>query len=83
MAVDGLADLECDLDRVHDEPVSLELHLAARDLQARDQLLVGAGRGVREDCFAELRGNGVEIDVLHQQHRALADRRHRFVVELV
>ena len=71
--------LERDLDRVHDEPVALELHLTPRHLEARDQLLVGARRGVREHRFAELRLDGVEIDVLDQQHRALADRRHRLV----
>ena len=40
--VDLAADVERDLDGVGDEPVALELHLPARDVEARDQLLVRA-----------------------------------------
>ena len=42
------------------EAVALELHLAPRDVQARDQLLVRAGRGVGEDRFVELLLDGVD-----------------------
>ena len=62
-----------------DQPVSLQFHLAARDIEARDQLLVGAGGGVGEHRFVELRFHGVEFDVLDEQHRALPQRGHRLV----
>ena len=68
-----------DLDRVHDQPVALQLHLPARHVEAGDQLLVGAGRGVGEHGFVELLLDGVEFDVLDEQHRSLPDRRHRLV----
>ena len=79
MLGDRLADGQCHLDRVVDEAVALQLHLPARHVQAGDQLLVGAGRGVGEHRLVELRLHGVELDVLHQQHRALAQGRHRLV----
>ena len=79
MAGDRLADRERDLDRVRDQAVAFQLHLPARDIEARDQLLVGAGRGVGEHRLVELRLDRVELDVLDQQHRALPQRRHRLV----
>ena len=76
---DRLADREGDLDGVGDQAIAFQLHLPARDVEARDQLLVGAGRGVGEHRLLELRLHGVEFDVLDEQHRALPDRRHRLV----
>ena len=61
------------------QPVALELHLPPRDVEAGDQLLVGAGRGVGEDRLVELGLDLAEVDVLDQQHRALAQRGHRLV----
>ena len=51
---DRLADRKRDLDRVGDQPVALQLHLPARNIEARDQLLVRAGRGVGEHRLVEL-----------------------------
>ena len=79
MTVDRRPDLERDLDRVHHQAIAFELHLPARDVEAGDELLVRAGRGVREDGFVELRFDRVEVHILHQHHRALPDRRHRLV----
>ena len=61
------------------EPVALQLHLPPRHVEAGDQLLVGAGRGVGEHGLVELALDLGEIDVLDQHHRALPDRRHRLV----
>ena len=55
MPVDLAPDVERDLDGVRDEPVAFELHLPPRHVEARDQLLVGRGRGVGEDRLVELR----------------------------
>ena len=55
MPVDLAPDVERDLDGVHHQPVALELHLAPRHVEAGDQLLVGAGRGMGEDRLVELR----------------------------
>ena len=79
MGVDLAADVERDLDGVGDEAVALELHLPAGDVEAGDQLLVGRGRGVGEDRLVELRLDVAEVDVLDEEHRALAQRRHRLV----
>ena len=73
-------DLQRDLDRVHDQAVALQLHLAARDVEAGDELLVRAGRGVGEDRLVELALRPcAKSTSLHQHHRALADGRHRLV----
>ena len=79
MRADRLADRERNLDRIVHQAVALQLHLAPRHVEARDQLLVRAGRRMGEHRFLELRFHGVEIDVLDEQHRALAQRRHRLV----
>ena len=50
-----------------------------RHVEAGDQLLIWTRRGVREHRFAELRLHSVKLDVLDEQHRALAERRHRLV----
>jgi hypothetical protein len=49
------AEFQRDLDGVHHQPVAFELHLPARDVEAGDELLVGAGRGMGEDRLVELR----------------------------
>ena len=79
MGVDLAADVEGDLDGVGDKAVAFELHLPAGDVEAGDELLVGRGRGVGEDRLVELRLDVAEVDVLDQQHRTLAQRRHRLV----
>ena len=73
------ADVERDLDCVQHKAVSLQFHLAARDVEAGDDLLVGAGRGVGEHRLVELRFDVAEVDILDQHHRALPQRRHRLV----
>ncbi len=79
MRGNGLAYRQRHLDCVADQAVAFQLHLPAGDIKAGDQLLVGAGRSVREDRLMELRLDGVEINVLHQQHRALPQGGHRLV----
>ena len=73
------ADLQRDRDRVHHEAVAFQLHLPPRHVEAGDELLVRAGRGMGEDRLVELALDMCVVDVLHQHHRALADRRHRLV----
>ena len=76
MRRNGLAYRKRHLNGVTNQAVPFQLHLPARDIKARDQLLVGAGRSVREDRFMELGLNGVKINVFHQQHRTLPQRGH-------
>ena len=59
--------------------VALQLHLPAGDVERRDDLLVGRGRGVGEHRLLE--GLLVQVVVLvgHQHHRALPQRGHRLV----
>ncbi len=79
MLVHRGANLDRELDRLHDQPVALQLHLPARHVERRDDLLVGRRRGVREHRLLE--GLLVQVVVLvgHQHHRALPQRRHRLV----
>ena len=79
IVVDRLADGDRDLDRIGHEPIALELHLASRDVETCDELLVRTGRSVGEYRLLELLLDGVEFDVLDRQHRALPDRGHRLV----
>ena len=79
MVVHGHADLQGDGDGVHHEAVAFELHLPARHVEAGDELLVGARRGMREDRLVELALDVTEVDVVHEDHRTLPDRRHRLV----
>jgi len=63
---DRLADREGDLDRIGDQPVAFQLHLPACHIEARDQLLVGAGRCMGENGFVELGFHRVEVHVLDE-----------------
>ena len=51
--VDLAPDPERDLDRAHRQLVAFELHLPARDVERRDDLLVRRGRRVREEGLLE------------------------------
>ncbi len=58
---DRLSDRERDLDRVGNQAIAFQLHLAPRDVEAGDELLVRTGRGVGEDRLVELLLDGVEV----------------------
>ena len=73
------SDLEGDLNRIRNEAVALKLHLPAGDVETGDELLVRDRRSVGEDSLVKLFFDRMVVDVLHQDHRALADRRHRLV----
>ncbi|MNL25418.1 hypothetical protein D3C87_1468990 [compost metagenome] len=79
MLVDATPDLECNLDRVHHQPVAFQLHLPASNVKACDQLLIGARRCVGKHGLAELRRDGMEVDVFDEKHRPLPNSRHRLV----
>ncbi len=79
MVVHLSAYFERQLGCFHRELVALQLHLPPGDVQRRDNLLIRRGRGVREEGFFEGPLDLMKILVPHQDDRALAQRRHRFV----
>ena len=74
MRVHRDADLDRELDGLHDQLVALQLHLPARHVERGDDLLVGRGRGVGEDRLLEGLLVPVVVLVGHQHHRALPQR---------
>ena len=79
IARDRLAYGKGNLHRVGDQPKTFQFHLAARDIEACDQLLVGTCGSMGKHGFVKLCLHGAKLDVLHQEHRSLAQRRHRLV----
>jgi hypothetical protein len=79
IAVDRLTDREGDFHGIGHQTIAFKLHLASCHVEAPDELLVGTGRGVGEDRLLELLLDGVEFDVLDEEHGALAQRGHRLV----
>ena len=76
MLCNCLTDCQSNLDGVVNEAIAFQLHLTARDVKARDELLVGACRRMRKYRLMELRLDRMEVDVLDQKHRPLAKGRH-------
>ena len=75
---DAVAHAQRQLVRVLDHREALQVHLLARDVQRRDQLMVGRRGGVREERLGEGLGRApLEELVPHVDHRCLAERRQR------
>ena len=71
--VDLVANIQCHLNRVIDQPIAFQLHLTACQIQRGNQLLVRAGSGMGKDGFVQLRLNRLKVHILDQHHGALAN----------
>ena len=71
IAVDRLTDRERDFHRIGHQTIAFKFHLASCDIEAADQLLAGAGRGMGKDRLVKLGLDRVEFNVLDEEHGAL------------